>query len=81
MDVESKVESDERVAAPVASKKFSGLIAFSLNKEERAAAEKFFSGAAGKNLQLKIKAMVLAAVKNNNLDGVEVNGGRKAVDA
>jgi hypothetical protein len=69
-------ENNVKIVVPVAPKKFNGLIAFSLNKEEYAAAERFFAGAPGKNLQLKIKAMVLESVKDNNLDGVGFSGGQ-----
>jgi hypothetical protein len=69
-------ESEARMSAPIVPKKFNGLIAFSLNKVEFAAAERFFAGAPGKNLQLKIKAMVLESVKDNNLDGVGFSGGQ-----
>jgi hypothetical protein len=70
-------ESDVRVEAPVADKKFNGLIAFSLNKLQYASVSSFLVEQPGKNLQLKIKSFVLLAANDNKVSGVGVNGGQE----
>lgn len=69
-------ENNVLLEVPQVVKPFKGLIAFSLNKDEWAQAEKFFEGAEGKNLQLKIKRLVLDTIKDNNLGGGVCCGGK-----
>jgi hypothetical protein len=83
-------ESEARLIAPVAPKKFNGLIAFSLNKVQFEAARAFFSDSAscnalrlkhgikaGNELQLDVKAFLLEAVNDNKVGGVEACGAAK----
>ena len=67
MELEA-TEDNVRIEVPQVPKKFNGLIAFSLNKEQYLRAEKFFAYRVERNLQLKIKGFVLEAVNDNKVE-------------
>ena len=74
--MEPAIENNVRVVAPVAEKKFTGLIAFSLNREEYAAAVKYFCSLPGEKVQLQIKKLIVETLKENKLlNDNKVEGG------